>query len=961
MTAAALALLTAVATTAITVLAFEERPRVAAAIPTYAEPAPSPASTSAERAGSVTLRADDATGATTAERLAEWEGRTDVLRWEEGDAIEWEADVMEAGSYELAFAYYPLEGNGQDIEYELYIDGQGVSADNEPFRMNRVWRDEIDESGEPKQSRGNDLRPRQIEQRVWLETKAALPGSRGGAYVASLAAGKHRIRIENVREAAAVEALTLSPAKSLASYEEYRRNISAGEAGEARGDGEAIEARAPDDAFVMVQGEHAYLKSSAGIFPTMDRSSPLTTPYHPVKLRLNTIGGSNWDTPGQWISWQLEVPETGWYKLGLRYRQHEVKGAFVTRTIYVDGEIPFAELERVRFPYRLPWAVKELGEETGEPYLFYLDRGKHEIKLEVTLGDMAEPLRQANGIVAELQGLYRQIVMITGVRPDPYRDYELEKAIPELLPSFEALKGRMEEEADRLVALADGGNPGTRALTLLTRQLEDFLDRPDTIPKRLDSYKTNMTGLADWMLSVSSQPLEIDYLYLAAADRKKPRGEANGLERGAHELRAFVGSFFENYNALGDEGAGNSIEVWTGLGRDQAYVAKRLIDETFTPETGIEVDFNLVENSLVVAVMAGEGPDVNLLTSRGDAMNLAIRGALVPLDEKEGFEALQEQYMPSAFVPYRYEGNTYAVPDEQEFFMMFTREDILSELGVDPPQTWEELLEIAPLLQIRNMQIGLPYENLDAFQLLARGIGSLNLFPSLLMQHGGGLYNESLSATRFDEPGAFKAFKLWTDFYMLFDYPLYKDDFNRFRTGEMPIVISSYKLYNRLAKAAPEIAGTWRMAPMPGVERPDGGIDRTAGATGTAGIILQKAADKPEAWTFLRWWNQPEIQSRFVKELENELGVLGRRSPANREAFESSNWSRAEQAALLEQWRQVEEIPELPGGYYTSRNIDNAFRDVVFSMEHPRESLFYWNKQINEEIERKRYEFGVGD
>jgi len=946
-----LGLLTVASSAAATVVSFEERPRTSPAPATFAKSQQVPAATAKENG--VTLSARDATSKTTADRLAEWEGRTDALRWEEGDAIEWEADIAEGGVYELSFTYYPLEGNGQDIEYMLFIDDLPAAGNTEPFRLHRAWRDE---SGELRQSRGNDLRPRQLEQPMWLESKAIRPGAEGGSFATRLSAGKHRIRIESVREAAAVYAVRLEPVEAPPTYEAYRQDAAAKAKSKENG------ASPPGDAFVAVQAERAFLKSSAGIFPTMDRSSPLTTPYHPVKMRLNTIGGSNWDTPGQWISWRLQVPKAGWYKLGLRYHQHEVKGSFVTRKVYVDDKVPFAEFENVRFPYELGWRVKELGEETGEPYEIYLDEGPHDIKLEVTLGEMAEPLGAVGDIVADLQGLYRQIVMITGVQPDPYRDYELEKAIPELLLSFETLKGRMQEQTDRLDGLTGGGNSGSRALSLLIRQLEGFLDRPDTIPKRLDSYKTNMTGLADWMLSVSSQPLEIDYLYIASPEREKPRGEANAWERTAHELRSFVGSFFEDYNALGEgTTAGSAIEVWTGLGRDQAYVAKRLIDESFTPETGIEVDFNLVENSLVVAVMAGEGPDVNLLTSRGDAMNLAIRGALAPLDELEGFDRLQEQYMPTAFVPYRYEGKTYAVPDEQEFFMMFYREDILTELGIDPPQTWDELLEIAPMLQIRNMQIGLPYDNLDAFQLLSRGIGSLNLFPSLLMQHGGGMYNDTLSATRFDEPSAFRAFKRWTDFYMLFDYPLYKDDFNRFRTGEMPIVISSYKLYNRLAKAAPEIAGTWRMVPMPGVKRPDGTIDRAAGATGTAGIILRKAADKPEAWTFLKWWNQPDIQARFVKELENELGVLGRRNPANREAFESSNWSRTEQAALLEQWRQVQEIPELPGGYYTSRNIDNAFRDVVFNMEHPRESLFYWNKQINEEIERKRYEFGVGD
>jgi hypothetical protein len=92
--------------------------------------------------------------------------------------------------------------------------------------------------------------------------------------------------------------------------------------------------------------------------------------------------------------------------------------------------------------------------------------------------------------------------------------------------------------------------------------------------------------------------------------------------------------------------------------------------------------------------------------------------------------------------------------------------------------------------------------------------------------------------------------------------------------------------------------------------------------------------------------------------LENEVGIIGRRLPANVDAFASTNWSEAEQSALSAAWKEVEEIPELPGSYYTSRNVDNAFRSVILQDENPRESLYFWNKQINDEIKRKQYEFG---
>lgn len=902
----------------------------------------------AERpSGGIILNAGSMNGSlANAAILPEWEGRKKTAEWKEGETLAWTVDIADEASYELSVGYYPLKGNGQPIEFLLYVDGKAISDPYAPFELNRLF---YDEPGPLRKSGGNELRPKQLEGEVWLNTVVAAAGEmEDGPLQLALTKGEHVIRLENVREAAVVDYIRLSKVDEAASYSAYKASF------------EKFLGKKGGEAFVPVQAEHAYAKSASGLFPTTDKKSPLTAPYSPVQLRINTIGGDNWDIPGQWISWKFEAPEDGWYKIGARYHQNEVKGSFVSRKMLLDGQAPFEEMNAVRFPYELKWAIKELGEETGEPYLFYLEKGEHELKLEVTLGDLAPAVQSVQQMVYDLNQIYRKIVMITGVNPDVYRDYEIDKSVPGLIGQFQTLSAQLKGEASKLDEMSGQANAGSRTLSLLALQLDGFIARPDQIPKRLENYKTNITALADWMLSAKKQPLKLDYLYIASPDYGKPKAEAGIIAQSIHEIRAFAGSFLQNYDSMeGDEEAKRSIQVWTGLGRDQAYVLKRLIDESFTPESGISVNLNLVGTSLVTAVMAGEGPDVNLFTSRGDAMNLAVRGALAPLDQFSEFEPMKSEYTDSAFVPYQYQGKTFAIPDDQEFFMLFYRKDVLKELGIEPPQTWEELLQVAPVLQNNNMQIGLPYENLDAFQLLTKGIGSLNLFPTLLMQSGSGIYNAGEDGTRFDEPQAYAAFKQWTDFYNLYDYPLYKDDFNRFRTGEMPIVVSSYKLYTRLAAAAPEITGTWDMVPIPGTKQADGAIDRSTGATGTAAIILKDASNVNDAWAFMKWWNEAETQSKFVSELENEMGVLGRRVPANLVAFESTNWSRAEQAMLSEQWDQVKEIPELPGGYYTSRNIDNAFREVVFQMGNARESLFYWNKDINEEIKRKRYEFGV--
>lgn len=170
----------------------------------------------------------------------------------------------------------------------------------------------------------------------------------------------------------------------------------------------------------------------------------------------------------------------------------------------------------------------------------------------------------------------------------------------------------------------------------------------------------------------------------------------------------------------------------------------------------------------------------------------------------------------------------------------------------------------------------------------------------------------------------------------------------------MPIVISSYSLYNTLEEAAPEIAGQWIMTAIPGTPREDGSLDRSTSASGTCTIILNNCEDKQSAWEFVRWWNSSQIQQLYAREVEAELSTLGRHTPANLEAFRGSLWSDEEKELLLQQWENVVEVPEIPGGYYVTRNIDNAFRQVFYNGENARDTLNYWMNSVNEELARKQ-------
>lgn len=91
--------------------------------------------------------------------------------------------------------------------------------------------------------------------------------------------------------------------------------------------------------------------------------------------------------------------------------------------------------------------------------------------------------------------------------------------------------------------------------------------------------------------------------------------------------------------------------MWLSTGRDQATVINRLIEEGFTTKTGIPVNLQLVSGALLKATIAGQGPDVNLFTGRGEVMNLAFRGALADLSGLEGYADTVSALRDGAQIP----------------------------------------------------------------------------------------------------------------------------------------------------------------------------------------------------------------------------------------------------------------------------------------------------------------------
>jgi len=866
---------------------------------------------------------------------------TAVLTPETG-SISWDVHVDRPGLYNIRIHYFPVQGKSSAIEREFRINGNVPFKGAEILLFDRSWGNRHETI--LRDDRGNDLRPAQTEKPSWqLVPFRDSEGYVDEPYAFFFDRGVQRISLTALREPMAIDYIELYQEPEVKPYEEVRREY------------EAAGITPVHDQYVLIQAEDAVLKSSPTLYPIADRSSPTVVPYHVSKIRINAIGGLNWKLPGQWIEWEFEVEQDGLYHIAFKRKQDQLRGLFVTRSVMIDGKYPFREMKRVRFYYDMKWKMDVLGGE--EPYLFHLTKGKHRIRMQVTLGDIAPLIRTIESSVLQLNELYRKIVMITSNTPDPYRDYQLEKRVPDMVDVFRKQAETIRRVADYLEQTTGERSDKVAVLHTMVRQLEEMAEHPETVARRLNSFKINVGALGTWLLTVREQPLTLDYLVVYAPDRKLPRAEATIWEKIRHEVDSLIASYTEDYDSIGNIGGGDrSITVWITTGRDQAQVLKGLIDDYFTPETNIAVKLRLVPaNILLPATLAGEGPDVALQVSEEVPVNYAMRSAAVDLSTFPDFAEVASRFRESALVPYRYNGGVYALPEQQTFPVLFYRKDILEELGLTPPKTWEDVYHVISVLQKKNMEFYLPIENT---------LNNANLVPNatfamLLYQNGGQFYQDDQKRSALDSEVAMDVFKRWTQFYTSYKFPLTADFPNRFRTGEMPIGIADYTMYNMLSVFAPEIKGLWDFTLVPGTVREDGTVHHEVASHTTAAVMLRNAKDREAAWAFMKWWTDKDTQMMYGREMEALMGEAARYPTANVEALAELPWPVKDYQKLENQWKWVKGIPQVPGGYFTGRHLDNAFRRVVNANENPREALSDYVLYINDEIALKRKEFNL--
>ena len=890
----------------------------------------------------------------------EYEGAEKALYTGNDSKVTWEVDVPEEGFYNVYLEYMTVKSRGVAIERAFYVNGELPFQNASDMTFLRMWTD----ASEPRvDNRGNEIRPTQTEVYGWQSTYLKdKMGYVSEPYQFYFEKGKNTITLEAVNEPMVLRKLDIVAVEDEFKYADY----TAAQTGtKAAGSGL--------DYVQIVQGEDSTVRSESSLYAKYDRASAITKPYSITKTILNYIGGEAWRNPGQWIEWNVEVPEDGYYHLCIKGRQNYDRGNISYRSLSIDGEVPFDEMKQVAFRFGNDWESLVLSDESDKPYSFYLTKGTHTVRLEATLGDMGMILEELSDSTFRLNQIYRTLLVYTGATPDQYRDYKVDQVYPEIMEAMSLESKRLYKIVDEVVETTGQKADKIASAQTLAQQLERFCEKPEKITLEFTTFKENISALGSAILSMSETKLDIDYIAVYGENAKLDKDKSNFFKKAAHEVKSFFASFFIDYDAVGDVYAdeSNTVKVWVLTGRDQGTILKSMIDDTFTPATGIPINVEIVgADALLNAVVAGNGPNVVLSVGAGQPVDFALRNAVEDLTQFDDYEEVLKEFVPSTYRQYMLDDSLYALPETLSYNVMFYRKDVLEDLELEVPQTWKELIEMLPTIQGNNLSVGIPTAagssgSAAASTAVASAQADLSMYFTLLYQQGGDLYNDKGTQTIINNEAGVAAFREYTKYFTDYGIQVIYDFVTRFRSGEMPIGIANFTTYNTLVVSAPEIAGLWDFTLVPGTEKTDENgnayIDRSAFVSGSATMMLKTEDEKlkQSAWEFMKWWASSDTQVRFGREIEALLGSSARYATANMEAIKQLSWSASDIEILEKQLSYTVGIREVPGGYYTGRHISNACRKVINEKTDPRETIIDYSIKIDEELTKKRKEFGL--
>ena len=872
---------------------------------------------------------------------ASWVGDniSPVIRFESTPAyIEYQFTSPQAYEVEMTFDYLPLDSGIRDLDIALMLNGEYPFADAEQITLKKWWLTPHEFATDRYQ---NEIMPKATLDQSW-RSQPLMDSQRlqDQPLLWPLQTGENTIRIYSLQGAFLLGQIHLSPISHPQSYADYLTEHQSG--------------ILQHQSLIKVEAEHLASRNSLLARFTTNRE-PNVSPFALIEGKLNVIDGATYQTPGQTITYDIDVPASGFYYLTFKVLQNRIQ-SISYRRLRINGVVPFAEANLIPFKANRQWQNVTLGPLEGDAYQFYFPAGTHQLSLEVNASSFAESYQAIRNLMNDVNALSLAIKKITGNTIDPNREWDLLTYLPNLVLDIDGYIETLDDVSQQWKTLMQASDQSDVLASIkIARQLLTTLrNNVDAIPRRIETL-SGSSGSVLYRLGIMlplliQSPLTIDQFYVHGDEAPLPTPIAGFFRVVWIGIQRFFASFFSDQ--FQDSTNPNELVVWVSRSRQYVNLLQQMVDAEFTPLTGIPVRININPNEekLILASSAGKQPDIAMGIAGWRPYDFAIRNNVYDLSSFEDFRNVSDRFYPGSFMQLIYQDGVYGLPETQNFYLLFYRQDIMQRLQLDIPSTWDNVISILPELQRFGMNFYSMLSSTNAFKAFV-------LTMPFIRQFGGKIFRDDGLAAAYDDPQTIEALTLMTDLFTTYSLPLEVGSFyNEFRYGRLPIGIGDFGMYISLLHAAPEIAGLWNIAPLPGIEQ-DGIVNRSFDGSSTSAMMF-KNTDKPnESWSFLKWWTSASTQLDYAENLISAYGPEYLWNSSNREAFGQMSWDENHRQTILDQWQWIDDTAKTPASYMVERELSNIWNKVVFQGVNLRTAIEDSLIIANKEIRRKMVEF----
>ncbi|MDR0948605.1 MAG: extracellular solute-binding protein, partial [Lachnospiraceae bacterium] len=466
---------------------------------------------------------------------------------------------------------------------------------------------------------------------------------------------------------------------------------------------------AAGDALITIQAEDFTYRNDSSIHAISAYDTAIT-PYEVQESVLNTIDADSFAEAGQSITYEFTVGQAGYYQIGMNYEQSDKSGFPVFLDVAVNGEIPNTQFQSYPLAYGSSYRTTTFTDDEEKPLSVWLEAGENQITFTISNQEIRHVLEGLDEVTSGVNDLALEITKVAGTNADKYRDLRLTRYIPDVGDRLNGYADKLYELQESVRAFSSDKKKTVAVLSSMivaAEQIRSLAEEPDEIPYRVGELSSSANSanhhLANTVDQLLSNALSIDRIYIFQEEAKLPKKPGFFKSIGM-TLHRFFTSFTDQSYSINNTDP-DHLQVWVARSNQYVQVMQRMIDESFTPATGIEVDISIMpdQRKLVLSNASGDSPDVATGINYTIPYELAIRGALADMLQFEDFQEVAAPYEDGFFLTSTINDGIYAMPETMNFWVLYYRSDIMDKLGLEIPNTMQDVVDMLPELQMRGL------------------------------------------------------------------------------------------------------------------------------------------------------------------------------------------------------------------------------------------------------------------